>query len=1256
MSAEDGSDPAKDAGDNAGVNNMTASAQSRHARQPSSTSMHRSTQPMSPIQSLPRSPSLPERAPADASLRQSGASTASTDGARAGGILNNSRSSASTVVPSTVSSMTAGGTASGTQSGHRSHPSTSRSITFSDTGTLGSNSTGIRQSSSANAGQQFGEADSIHSTIDDAAITPTPGDVNSTFPTNPRYISAASTNAVAGSHQPAKSLQSHHQQQQNLSLGGQSKPRARIPLHPSGPSSANTTAFSSSVHAGNMSGLGAGGAGVTLAPPPRMSRKQSAGGLGVSLRPDIAVVKGKARSRSRSRVRSAASDSDDDNDDGDTSMGPGDGRTPTGLSQMPRNLRRKSFDHVATPLPPISARLGSDSIGIDDDEVPRRDRGEELVLRRMRERKKEKRAAEKRDRKRREDEIKRERQREFANLTKGQSVTGAAGAQTTVRDSIISNATNATASGTLNTAGHATSPEDSAQQGRSESLSREGSHSTAQPGSPYSSHITYPLTATTTGYWPPPTGMTQLSATQTPISPFFPSYVHQQSHLGIGGLPHADRSVSYATSNASTSAPQPGVRESDFFSDAEQAEEYDRVPELQSKVDAAWRDEMARSMHSHDDDAANGHAGSAVDHEEEAELGSDEEDAAEDDEDEDEDDIPGDGVEYTLKDRQDAINIEHPFGLPIWKPALYKKSRSTNRNAEHELHESPSYNVEHHFLSGNIGWTLLTGWWLAIVFMLPAAALHLVPFGGAKYGKILWDTGVYLFWPFGRYVERYDTSGSPDDVRGYDELSNDGEGSTIYEDTARPRDIEEAGRTWPRTRVRNSSSDTIIRHHSHDEDGPDNGTRSDTPTPERPNAYGLDAAAVNERAPLLSHRSTTYGTESKPLDVLPASSGSETEVADGPHVDDKHDEAEVEDKRFRVRALGRLSYWTVFYLFVAPIMLFVCAICWACVFTIPMAKVMWILITHLHEEPLALAFRYPSPNYYGNNSLDASNGSAPPIEAGQKAPRHSRKTYDQALAMGRILGPEARIILCTYKAVGIKYYKYTIDGTNILFINLLPLMAFVIFDFFFILPVVEHRHLTGFWAFIAGQGTIFTLALLSVIPLSYFIGMAVASISAQSSIGMGAVINATFGSIIEIILYGIALTQGKGQLVEGSIVGSLLAGVLLMPGLSMVAGAFRRKEQKFNARSAGVTSTMLIMAIIGILTPTLFYQIYGTFKLTCTQCPNVPTTVDFSCQRCFYEHVDPVDDIFFETNVKGLSYYCAIILALVSRHLAVSVI
>ncbi|CAG8516639.1 23337_t:CDS:2, partial [Racocetra persica] len=167
----------------------------------------------------------------------------------------------------------------------------------------------------------------------------------------------------------------------------------------------------------------------------------------------------------------------------------------------------------------------------------------------------------------------------------------------------------------------------------------------------------------------------------------------------------------------------------------------------------------------------------------------------------------------------------------------------------------------------------------------------------------------------------------------------------------------------------------------------------------------------------------------------------------------------------------------------------------------------------------------------------------------------------------------------------------------------------------------------------------------SVIPLSYFIGMAVASISAQSSAGLGAVVNATFGSIIEIILYSIALTLGEGKLAEGSIIGSLLCGVLLLPGFSMISGGLKRKEQKFNAKSAGVTSTMLIMAIIGALTPTLFYQTFAPYRMTCKNVTCVDIQASY-CQVCQHIQVDPIETPLYRQYVKPLMYFCSTILVL----------
>ena len=219
-----------------------------------------------------------------------------------------------------------------------------------------------------------------------------------------------------------------------------------------------------------------------------------------------------------------------------------------------------------------------------------------------------------------------------------------------------------------------------------------------------------------------------------------------------------------------------------------------------------------------------------------------------------------------------------------------------------------------------------------------------------------------------------------------------------------------------------------------------------------------------------------------------------------------------------------------------------------------MAKVMLLLVSHLRRHPLSLTF-------------------------------HS----DLQTAASRRPGtPSAQVLLCTYRAWGWEYYKYTIDGTNIFFVNLMFVVFFTIADEYLLAPLFHHKY----W--FVHPALIFTLALASIVPLAYFIGMAVASISAQSSMGMGASINAFFGSVVEVFLYSVALTQGKSRLVEGSLVGSIFAGTLLMPGTSMLFGALKRKTQRFNAKSAGVTSTMLLFSVLGAFAPTLFYQIYGT--------------------------------------------------------------
>lgn len=515
----------------------------------------------------------------------------------------------------------------------------------------------------------------------------------------------------------------------------------------------------------------------------------------------------------------------------------------------------------------------------------------------------------------------------------------------------------------------------------------------------------------------------------------------------------------------------------------------------------------------------------------------------------------------TVKDRQSLINVQHPFGLPIWKPALYKKSRTVTRNAETELHSQPSRFIDLSYLPGNIAWTVLFGWWMALIFIIPSAFLYLVPRGGRQYARLAYGLSWYIFWPFGKYVQ----GDSPSDL----EKEHDDDASTVTDmDNGTGRDgLSSANSQASGGTVRGPPSPQV----------PTTGPAGFGPSPSWDSVR--EPPFAQETVSLLRNPENqnlkSYGS-------LPAELGPSFNAA--------------EDARRHW--LGRACFWLFLFSIILPIMFLTCLICWALVITIPMAKLQWELIQHLFWRHTSIQFCsapqeivVPSDDEDSHGDLAGlTNGVSaftvkqlPRLQPGQSAPSGS---------------PRSTVLLCTYRAVGMQYYKYTVGGVNIMFINLLPIVFFVILDGFFLMPWVEHReehgkHVAPILRFFASKALIFVLSLASVIPLSYFIGMAVASISAQSSIGMGAVINATFGSIIEIILYSIALTQGKGLLVEGSIVGSLLAGVGLMPGVSMISGAMRKKEQVFNAKSAGVTSTMLIMAIIGTLTPTLFYQTYG---------------------------------------------------------------
>lgn len=474
------------------------------------------------------------------------------------------------------------------------------------------------------------------------------------------------------------------------------------------------------------------------------------------------------------------------------------------------------------------------------------------------------------------------------------------------------------------------------------------------------------------------------------------------------------------------------------------------------------------------------------------------EDSAEDGAD-DEADL-SDAESFTLKDRQDAINVTHPFGIRIWKPALYKKDRSVQQSAEDDVHSTPGGQVTNWLFSFNFLWTVLFGWWLAILCAIGAVFCLLMSFVSDScvgYGWLLIGLAQYIFYPFGKFVKLAQDEAYAEE--------DEGEGRSISEyEQWQSGDLEE-GRLF----------------------------------------FG----PVHINRSLIGRRRTSVDSNDETQSLLGRTTRGMSESG----------AAARAKRRLFGRGewnVGRVIFFLTFYGLLAPSLIFVSLICWFLVFSIPMGKVTLLLLDHLRRHPLALSFHSESADTRYPGELPSS------------------------------------ILLCTYRAVGTRYWKYTIDGTNIFLFNLLGLVAFTIFDFYVLNRTL---HMGGF---LTNQGIIFGLALFSIIPLAYFIGQAVASISAQSSMGVGATINALFSTIVEVYLYCVALNEGKHALVEGSIIGSIFAGILFLPGLSMCFGALKRKTQRFNVKSAGVTSTMLLFAMIGAFGPTLFYQIYGSVRPT----------------------------------------------------------
>jgi Ca2+:H+ antiporter len=128
----------------------------------------------------------------------------------------------------------------------------------------------------------------------------------------------------------------------------------------------------------------------------------------------------------------------------------------------------------------------------------------------------------------------------------------------------------------------------------------------------------------------------------------------------------------------------------------------------------------------------------------------------------------------------------------------------------------------------------------------------------------------------------------------------------------------------------------------------------------------------------------------------------------------------------------------------------------------------------------------------------------------------------------------------------------------------------------------------------APSWVVFTSACLAVLPLAGYMGEATEHLAVRTGPAVGGLLNATFGNAAELIIAIAALRAGLVELVKASITGSILGNLLLILGLSLVAGGFSRPILRFNRTAVGMSAGMLALAVTGMVFPAVVHALHGS--------------------------------------------------------------
>src|SRR5262245_4365761 len=122
---------------------------------------------------------------------------------------------------------------------------------------------------------------------------------------------------------------------------------------------------------------------------------------------------------------------------------------------------------------------------------------------------------------------------------------------------------------------------------------------------------------------------------------------------------------------------------------------------------------------------------------------------------------------------------------------------------------------------------------------------------------------------------------------------------------------------------------------------------------------------------------------------------------------------------------------------------------------------------------------------------------------------------------------------------------------------------------------------------------IFFAASLAIVPIAGLIVHATEHIASRTGDAVGGRLSATFGHAPELIIAVVALKAGLFDMVRASLIGAILANLLLALGVAFVLGGMRYHNQEYNAGATRVYSSMMLIAVISLVVPSAFNRFFS---------------------------------------------------------------